>query len=307
MTFAFVRLSRLDFGAFRILGPGLGNLLIPWARAIVVAREHALVPIWPTWPQFKVGPILRGEVDGRFYSGLFVNPGDYVSGRDKLRLMLLGRSVDEKSFVTGKSGGKHSLRPEVVMFSGMDGLFRPLVGHRELIRDELLRITRSEHKVGMAHDFRGSITVHVRLGDFAQPNDTLLRAGQFNVRLPLEWILETIVALRRNLGTDTPVWLFSDGTDEELQALLSMPGVRRLGFGSAIADLLAMSCSSVLVPTSTFSLWAAFLGGMPAVYYPGQLRHSLHMPAKGLEAVREPAADLPTDFIDAVKKYDCWR
>jgi len=65
------------------------------------------------------------------------------------------------------------------------------------------------------------------------------------------------------------VTVFSDGTDEQLAPVLSLPGVRRAA--PAVVDLIRMSRARVLVTTGTssFSAWAAYLGGMPTPWYPG--------------------------------------
>lgn len=288
--FAYVGLSRWDFGGFRLLGPGLGNLLFPWARAISDAGREGLPVIWPTWPQIKIGPVVRRELDSRSYVGLFRNPGEYVDGATKYLLLGIGQRVDEGA--THMVPARGQLRPRLRVFRGTSGLFAPIIGQQNEVLRELLRITRPEHVKGTLHDFTESITVHVRLGDFIPASDQLLRAGRPNVRLPIAWIRETIAALRCELGDDWPVWVFSDGRDDDLSGLLSVRGVHRLHFGSALADMLAMAQSNVLVVASTYSMWSSYLGSVPSVYYPGQRRQVLH-PDKAyweieLESGREP-------------------
>ena len=61
--------------------------------------------------------------------------------------------------------------------------------------------------------------------------------------------------------------LFSDGSDEELQSLLSIPNVERCFFGNAFADMWAISkCKFVIASDSTFSAWGAFLGQLPILF-----------------------------------------
>ena len=65
------KLSQFDSIGIRLGGPGLGNMLFPWARSVVFANKYNLKRINTTWPTVKLGPILRGEFDNRFYSDLF--------------------------------------------------------------------------------------------------------------------------------------------------------------------------------------------------------------------------------------------
>ena len=62
-------------------------------------------------------------------------------------------------------------------------------------------------------------------------------------------------------------FLFSDGSDEELEELLQLPKVSRLFTGSALGDILALSkCNAIIGSDSTFSGWGAFLGQVPVVF-----------------------------------------
>ena len=77
--YVYARLSSWDFGVLRVFGAGLGNLLFPWARSMVLARSAGLIPIFPTWPQLKLGPIFRRERDARTYQDLFRPTSEYIS------------------------------------------------------------------------------------------------------------------------------------------------------------------------------------------------------------------------------------
>jgi hypothetical protein len=97
------------------------------------------------------------------------------------------------------------------------------------------------------------------------------------------------------------VWLFSDGNDAELADILKMPAVQRLHFGSALADMLAMSRSNVLVVSSTFSMWSSFLGAVPSIYYPGQRHQTLLPDYRGAEIEREWGEALDTSFMEVLQ------
>lgn len=292
MTYAYTRFGKWDFNFFRLLGPGLGNLLFPWARMVAASQHNGGRMLWPTWPQLKIGPILRGEQDKRFYSDLFSNPGYYVDGAHKAWLRLSRQKIEESMF----NSEQIVLDNGIVVFQGMKGLFSPILEQRDLIRRALLEMTRPRHLAGLSHDFSAALTIHLRVGDFKQTDDSLLRAGAFNVRLPLPWIRDVIRRMRAELGNSLDVFIFSDGTDEELIDLLRIPGVERLNFGSALADMLAMSRSKMLVVASTFSMWSAYLGNVPSIYYPGQKRQSL-LEDEVVEIEHESGAVLPADFL----------
>jgi hypothetical protein len=139
------------------------------------------------------------------------------------------------------------------------------------VREELVSITRPQHLKGLMAPHEKSIVLHVRLGDFVAPEgESRIPSGAWCTRMPLPWYQSAIAACRRTLGSDTPVRVFSDGSDDELRPLLSIPRVRRASFGTSIADLHALSTAHVFIASggSTFSMWASYLGRMPVVWHP---------------------------------------
>lgn len=298
--YSYARLGGIDFGLFRFPGMGLGNLLFPWARFMVATRKHHLIPICPTWFQIKIGPILRNESDKRFYHGLFQNPPGHITGYQKLYLLNALKKVKEsdlEQFLQQKNSIKQNV---VVVFSGMTGQFAPILKDHGFILAELLKITRQEHKQGFTESFRKIIGVHVRRGDFASPeNERVLVNGSVNYRIPLSWYIRQIKQLREVVGTDIPVHIFSDGTDEELSELFELHNVKRMNFGSSLADLLALSQSGILIASgSTFSMWASYLGRMPVIWHKGQLKQRLYYEMEGMEIECDHHSKLPESFIN---------
>lgn len=270
MIYCYPKLSDHDLLLFRCLGPGLGNLLFPWARALVFARRNRFRFIEPTWPQIKIGTLLRREIDSRSYFGLFRELEGSVIGAERILKLTSAKRVQEQSAELACNG-------DVVEFTGMQGLFVPIAEDHRLVRDSLVAMTRSKHKGGLKFDFSSSISVHVRLGDFAEPAPGSSLRAVSNTRIPIDWYADIVEGIRRAAGATLPAYIFSDGTDSELATLLSLPKCSRLGFGSAIADLLALSRANILVTSgSTFSMWASFLGRMPALWYPGRLRQRFY-------------------------------
>ncbi len=60
---------------------------------------------------------------------------------------------------------------------------------------------------------------------------------------------------------------FSDGTDEELNDILALAGARRVFYGNALADIVAISRCGLLIggSYSTFATWGAFFGQVSCV------------------------------------------
>src|SRR5689334_20159116 len=95
---------------------GLGNLLLPWARCEIFCRQQNIPMLAPQWTQPKIGPVLRGERDKRYYMGLFNNRG-YVRGVKRWALVAMSRKIDEKAFdPAAVRDGKRTL----VRFSGLE-------------------------------------------------------------------------------------------------------------------------------------------------------------------------------------------
>lgn len=312
MLYAYPKLSTdhhsIDLGVCRLVfGPGLCNLLFPWSRAVIAAKEYDLKLIFPAWTQIQIGPLLRRENDKRFYHNLFCAPENYVTGMRKLYLLMTTKKITESKFLARQYDDE---KDYIVVFAGMkesftiqDSIDEKVVTNHSLIFNELKKMTRDCHKQGLNYNFEGSISVHVRLGDFStlETKDTL-NSGAHNYRIPLEWYCQQVHNIRQGISKRMPVYVFSDGNDKELSSLLGMDNVKRLRFGSSIADLLALTQANILIASgSTFSQWASYLGRMPVIWYEGQLRQRQYYENPECEIeIREDDA-LPDRFINKIK------
>lgn len=291
MVYCYPRLSDHDFYLFRLIGPGLGNLLFPWARALVYAEDTGAKLLAPTWPQMKIGTLIRREFDSRTYSNLFSPDKNMIGGLKRIYKLSFGKRISETQAHLARTD-------EIVEFRGMGELFAPLSGRHGLIRERLMNITRPEHLAGANYNFGRSITLHVRLGDFQAVSESQIRSGRTNSRIPASWYTGIIEKIRKELNETIPVYLFSDGTDAELEEIYKIGGVKRLNFGSAIADIWALSSSNVFVASgSTFSMWGSYLGQMPALWYPGQYKGAKTHGSQSCYEV-ENINDLPDLFWD---------
>jgi hypothetical protein len=232
---------------------GLGNKLFPWARCRLFSLEHDVPMLAPMWMQLKLGPLVRRDRDKRLYHNLFrTSPPGYISGAAAVWRRLIDRHA--------------------VVFSGAADHFAPLNGKHALLLEELRQITRERwlHRADEVGPV--DIGVHVRRGDFVEAQraeDYVLRGA---IRTPLDWYVQAILAARAITGEARPAVVVSDARDAELEDLLRIEAVGRVDTGSAIGDLLVLSQARLLIASggSSFSAWAAFLGQMPAIAYPGQ-------------------------------------
>lgn len=265
---AFPCLGGRDLGLFRLAGPGLGNMLLPWARAQVWAEVSDAWVLCPTWSQLKIGPILRRERDWRFYSFQFHPAPDEVTGVERALALSVCWQLDESGKLLRKGVPGAG---EVRHFSGLRDRFASLRSHGRFLRERLESVVETQLLPPPMPP--SLIAVHVRCGDFRIPPaavaERLAETGlppQF--RLPLDVVVS---AVRDALAVAPgPVRVYSDGTDQELAPLLDVPGVERSSGRPAVTEMLEMAQARILIgtPHSSFSMWAAFLGQPLYVGFP---------------------------------------
>jgi hypothetical protein len=289
--------------AFPAVGQGgLGDKLFPFARCAIASRRLGLKRIDPTWLSPHLGPWLRKERDKRFYAGLF-RSGFGVGGLRKWALLALSQRIDEDDLPRLREFGRSPL-PLVVVFNKVRNFFQDIAGdHREVL-DLIMALANPRQTSHLASYVPGAIGVQVRLGDLKplpasyKPGD---RVGW--VRLPLSWYVDVINRIRSCIGSEVPVHVFSDGSDEELTPILALKNVKRCYFGSALADLLALSgCKTLVGSASSFSMWAAYLGRMPAFWFPGFQFQKLYAPEEQFEGEVAGDRDLAPEARAALRK-----
>ena len=182
----------------------------------------------------------------------------------------------------------------------MDGLFAPFKNEHAFIKSELFKIINPSHINKVSGFNKKSIGIHIRMGDFEVPQDEqILRDGNWNYRLPIKWYVAIIEQIR--LISNLPICIFSDASDQELEDILTISNCRRAYFGSAISDVIALSRCKVLVSSaSTFSMWASFLGQMPTIWFPGQLRQKLIIDHNIFEGEIDYTDKLPATIIKTI-------
>ena len=274
------------------MGTGLGNLLFPWARSVVASKKYGFKKIEPTWPQVKLGPVLRKEADFRFYNDLFLTPGESINGIKKILILTTKKKFNE-AVIWNRPETLNKLEDGIFIFNGFRDYFKDISQDYQLVRRELLDITRDVHKTGLKYNFDNCVCLHIRRGDFK------IEGWETSVK----WFLWIMDEFKKEISPDLNLKIFSDGSDEELSAILKQKNTERLFFGSAVADLLAMSQSRVLVGSSnsTFSMWASYLGRMPTIWPGKNLFQSEHYENPDFVEVSY-GKNIPPAFITSCKK-----
>lgn len=288
MLYVYPKLSEIDLGFTRIGGLGLGNMLFAYARALLCTRDYDAEMIWPTWNSIPIGQIMRGDKNKRYYNDLFENRRGAVTGFKKCILRCFGRKVSEEEFCrkavgmeAGEVNGEKNVasKGKVIEFTGMEGEFRPLMGggNSRFIAEHLKSILQDRNRKALEFEPGNGICIHVRLGDFTRGGTKQsLKDGTPNMSIPIAWYAGLIKQIREAVTEEFPVYVFSDGSREELKALLELPGVERKSFETAIGDILAMSKAKLFIASgSTFSRWVRYLGQMNSINYPGQMKQEL--------------------------------
>jgi len=217
-------------------GAGLANCLFVAVRAYILAKKTNATYINPTWVKFSLGPYIRKEKDKRHYFGLFNPVG--VRGLKKIAALLF-------------------CPRQVTRVEGLGDYFENLLDDHAVARaffDYAVTSAACSRLKGV--DFSNVIGIHVRLGDY----------GSF-LRTSRDWYQSVIEHIDKETNHKYKFWLFSDGSQEELDGLLSLGCVERKFFGNALADILALSKTRFIIGSdSTFSGWGAFLGQVPVVF-----------------------------------------
>lgn len=229
---------------------GLCNMLNPWARAVLWARANRCGMLAPNWVKvFRIGPWLRRENDKRYYFHQFTNEG-YIGGIKKWMIFRRFDRIREES-LTG------TVKEGIIVFSSQKNDILDLLSQAEFLKQELFRIAAPDIKSGLKNLPREFIGVHIRRGDFKA-------IGQV---LSADYYCSAITHAIKAYG-DIPILVCSDAPEVELPYLRRFPNLNLLKDNPALQDVLILSEAKCLVCTngSSFSEWAAFLGGMHSVW-----------------------------------------
>jgi hypothetical protein len=258
-------------------GAGLGNEIIPWAKAYLGARALNLRPVEPPW---RVNP---RRYDRELGKGIFGSVGYFA-----LRALPAVDITTEMVIATGKTDyfeAMVSLAPElrtktvpsILHSSGMHGGYLGIRRSRHYLRRELLGASgalASLEEMESWADPCVRIGVHIRGGDFDKQEQ--VKPNSFNVQLPLAWYVEVVQSLSRALGVPAQVFLATDSPSAVVADALTIEGRRPVAIASdSVGDLAMMTNCDILVSSvSSFSMLAAFLSEAPYVWNRDQLGES---------------------------------
>lgn len=260
-------LSKWDFGLFRSAGPGLGNLLLPIARALIQSVHTDGEFVYPTLRQVKIGTYLRNEPDKRTYGDVF-RTRTFAENRKWLRSKTLKKISEENM---------HRISNEkAITYSGLRKYFHDIQGAEDIVspwikKNAILKGT---------HLDKYDIGVLVRLGDFSKkfvPNSPYK-----NQRIPIAWYDAAIKEAVDYSGVKNPkIVFFSDAKPEEIGDLMKKWNGSFNPGGNAITDMLNLSQARVAVASrSTFSMWAAYLGDSH-LFWDSDYDHEIFFPKRG--------------------------
>jgi hypothetical protein len=275
---------------------GLGNCMLPWARAVIFAKERGLSMIAPSWVQPRFGALFRNEPRKRFYFHEFTNKG-YVTGFRRAALLATAERIaedDSSAHIVAKAQREN----RIFLFEGLRNYFEDIKGQRDVINDELLKIVNPAilRRVAAACD-GPFIAVNVRRGDLTNQGFPVGRLAAEPRYTPDDWFNRAIEATRQQTDwAKLPVKVVSDGTDAETVSYLRHSGASLATVRSAVGDILMMSKAKLLIASghSTFSMWASFLGGMSTIYHPGKMQQKVHTATdQVLEVEWAPGEALP--------------
>ena len=278
-------------------GYGLGNELVPWARAFLASQvldARLLTPPFGLnrreyWRHFHTPPDdwLYNRAMERLLPRVQFTEADYLEhGGDDVVTAL-------RSFARAHDLQRRSAY--VFVTEGLWGGFYHVQAAREFMRATLYQsrfaaanLLRLRERIDPQKILVG---MHVRLGDFKPAVTAHEHRRVANVSLPLEWFCNIADSLRTFLADRLQFLLVSDGTPEQLQPLTSrIPCITTADLPDGdCSDALALADSDLLVcSASTYSHLAAFLSDSPYLWF----APNLHRHPEGCYSLGDPGADL---------------
>lgn len=205
----------------------------------------------PTMRQIKIGTYLRMERDKRTYGAVFKH-------RSILEFLLWVRAKSNKQLA--ENCHRVLCENSTVRYEGLGSYFHDLRGQSELVRHWLLTRRRSQESYP-----HYDIAIHFRSSDFSEYSPSY---QGLSGRLPMSWYRDAYELSKEMLGVVVPkVVLFTDSKQSTLSEYLGIPFLVHDQSRDPLTALFRMASSKCLIASrSTFSMWAAYLGGQKVIW-----------------------------------------
>jgi hypothetical protein len=285
---------------------GLGNELIPWAKAFIASQEL----------QIKFLPPALGLNDRRYHEYFGTSRFDWIYYAVLKKVLPCYVFTEEEYQATGEKDFARAIRVyadkmELHRKSSFALLTEGLWGNWYSIRKAkhyvLSQLYRTRHLTDNLYqldrqvaDKRLVVGIHIRMGDFLPVADPTQYQGVWNTRVPLAWYLNVCRQLKAALGDAVTFMLLTDGTEAELRDFVEeFDPITNFGQPySVVSDLLALTSADVLVCSiSSYSMWGVLLSDAPYFWYLPNLRELDGYLTVWQERVAGIGDDLPVNEI----------
>lgn len=293
-------------------GYGLGNDLIPWAKAFILGHELGATVLHPAWgnnPRRYSEYFATSRWDSQLYR-ILIHSLPHIRFDEKT-----WREIGEPDFslACARFADLHNLRQRrnyIVSITGLWGAFAGIESARHFVRGQLLATKYTQRNLHAVSRRIGreqlTVGIHVRRTDFSSGEGSTYE-GAWNTALPLAWYQAICRNLIQRLSRDRIQFIVtSDGKKEEVAALIEEFGATYPSEldHSVCSDLLLLADADLFVGSlSTYSMWAAFLSNSRYVWFRGHLSScdaGLYMRNLRALGLREP--DHPVDSIRATPR-----
>ena len=261
-------------------GYGLGNEMIPWARAFLASQvlDAKLLP-----PAFGLNR--RG-----YWRHFHTSPDDWIQHRAMQRILPVVKFTEADYLAHGGGSAVTALRSfaaahnlhqrqlYLLVTEGLWGGYGHVQAAREFMRSTLYQSRFAARNLLRLQDRidpnKILVGMHIRLGDFVAPTSIGDYRRVPNASLPIDWFHNLAACLQSAFGGDWQLLLVSDGAQERLQNLLvNFPCVITADLPNGdCSDVLALAGADLLVcSASSYSSLAAFLSDSPYLLFADSL------------------------------------
>jgi hypothetical protein len=260
---------------------GLGNELVPWAKAFIASQELKI----------KFLPPALGLNDRRYYEYFGTSRFDWIYYAILKKVLPCYTFTEADYLETGEKdfarairlyADKHDLwnkRSYALLTEGLWGNWYSVRKAKHFVLAQLFRsrnLTANLYQMDrQVADKQLVVGIHIRMGDFLPVANATEYQGLWNTRVPLTWYLNVCRQLKSALGETVTFMLLTDGTESELREFVDeFQPITNFGqANSVVSDLLALASADALVCSiSSYSMWGAFLSGTPYFWYLPNLR-----------------------------------